>query len=354
MSDDCGYNQEVLKKNKRRNGFCCCFAFFLLLIACVLLGIFVFVGCSVTKYFGFPDNISGSIIKPPVVVVPVNDVIIDSAPLVKVLNKVCESSCKAVVVRIDSPGGSVGSSEEIYRAVKRLRDRGKVVVASLGNTAASGGYYVACGAQEIITNAGTVTGSIGVISNGVIIQQLLQKLGVSPQTDASGELKETGTPMRPATEKEKALTKCVINDIYLQFFKVVLTARNKSIDDALTTNSAEIKSIISLGQDETTETKSIVNIEDVARETSVSLQSTALLQQIADGRIITGRQAVVLGLADGIGGLNDAVNRAGVLANIGSEPHYVVQKPVGKIEEWFFSKTQTLFVKVITGVLNRL
>ena len=327
-----------------------------------LLGCAIIIGAFVNGLFGlFRDRLNedggplASLTSAPVVVVPVEGVILESRPLVKLLSKIGEtSSVKAVVLRIDSPGGSVGSSEEIYRAALSLRNKGKVVVASMGNSGASGGYYIACGANEIITNEGTVTGSIGVIADSVVIEKLLLKLGVDSQVTKSGLLKETGTPMRKPTYLESALLENVILDMYRQFFTVVLKSRGEKIDKAFEKNADFVEKIISLNVSETSSTKKAFEHGEIAKQLGCSLSSEERLSRIADGRILTGRQAVVVGLADQIGGLNDAISRAGVLANLGDNPKYTEKKPVSKLNDWLSSEAGTALDRIIYSRSNSL
>ncbi len=340
------------QKPKDKRGNSCClilFAFFGVITFVVFLLAVFCLGLFEAILNDAPQTISNSLSTAPVVVVPVEGIITDSRPMVKLLNGISEnSSYKAVVIRIDSPGGSVGSSEEIYRAISRLRDKGKVVVASMGNAAASGGYYIACAADKIVTNGGTVTGSIGVISDGIVVAQLLDKLGVEEQVTASGKLKQVGTPMRHATPIEKSLLNNVINDMYVQFFTVVLKARGDALRKALDTNHDSIERIVELPDVATSSTDFAknLNLQDISMETSTTVEAAQLLSRVADGRIITGRQAVVLGLADAVGGLNDAISTAGVLAKIGKNPRFVERKQVNRIEEWLSSESNRFIEKL--------
>lgn len=170
----------------------------------------------------------------------------------------------AVVLRIDSPGGAVAPSQEIYDAVWRLRET-KSVYASLGNVAASGGYYVASAAQTIYADPGTITGSIGAIMGVPMYRDLAEKLGVSEEVVKSGPFKDAGNPLRPLTAEERALFQKMVDDVLDQFVSAV--ARGRQMDEA-----------------------------DV--------------RPLADGRIYSGATAQSVGLVDRLGGLSDAVEAA--------------------------------------------
>lgn len=189
-----------------------------------------------------------------------------------------EKSIKAIVFRIDSPGGLVVPSQEIYEAVRRVRDGGKPVVASMGNLAASGGYYAACGADTLMANPGTTTGSIGVVAEFLNLQKLMNKIGVTFETVKSGKFKDTGSPHRELTPEDRVYLQSWIDDAFGQFVDVVARERR--------------------------------------------LSKTAVMK-IADGRVFTGRQAKALGLVDLLGDYRDAVRLAGRLGKIKGEPELV-------------------------------
>jgi len=189
-----------------------------------------------------------------------------------------ESSIKAIVLRIDSPGGAVGPSQEIYREVRRTI-QSKPVVASMGSVAASGGYYVASAASYIVANPGTLTGSIGVIIHLPNFHELFGKIGYQMTTIKSGKFKDIGNPSRDMTPEEKELLQTTIDETYRQFVRDVASARNLSEEQ---------------------------------------------VRGIADGRIIMGEKALELKLVDQLGNFEDAVNKAGELGKIEGEPE--VQK----------------------------
>lgn len=214
--------------------------------------------------------------------VEVTGTIASSGPVVDEISRFArDRTVKAIVVRLESPGGGVAASQEIYDELVRVRAQGKPVVASMGGVAASGAYYVACGADSIVANPGTLTGSIGVIMSFPNTQELLKKVGIEMQVVKTGEFKDLGSMSRPITPEERQLVGDLIGDVYDQFVTVVAVERN-------------------------------LDIEAVKR--------------IADGRVMTGRQAYDLGLVDRLGGFRDAVMLAGDLAGISGEPTVVKKR----------------------------
>ncbi len=207
-------------------------------------------------------------------VVQINGVITQSEKFIDNLEEMRRNDAvKAVVVRIDSPGGAVGASQEIYQALTQL-DAAKPVVASLGSVAASGGYYAALGARTIVANPGTVTASIGVIMKIPNLQKLMEKVGIATTVIKSGKLKDLGSISRELTPEEKAVLENVMDDIHNQFISDVASRRHL------------------------TETK---------------------VREIADGRILSGRQARDLGLVDELGNIRTAADIAAKEAGIQGE-----------------------------------
>lgn len=186
-----------------------------------------------------------------------------------------DSSVRAVVVRLDSPGGGVAASQEIYEAVRRVRDVGKPVVASLGGVAASGAYYVACAADSIVANPGTLTGSIGVIMSFPNTEELFRKVGVRFEVVKTGKFKDMGSLSRPMTSEERELLQGVLSNVYDQFVDAISEGRSLDRRDIL---------------------------------------------PYADGRIFSGDQARELGFVDRLGDLNDAVQLAANMAGIEGRP----------------------------------
>jgi protease-4 len=215
--------------------------------------------------------------KDAVAIVRVEGPILDSYQTVEELKIFAEDPLvKAIVVRIDSPGGGVAPSQEIYNAVKRVRkEKNKTVIASMGTVAASGGYYIAVATDRILANPGTLTGSIGVIMQLANFQELLEKIGVKNVVVKSGKFKDIGSPFRPMQDEDRKLLQLVMNDVHRQFIDVV--AEGRSLD-------------------------------------------LAEVEQLADGRVFTGQQAKSILLVDDIGDLHDAIKLAGELGGIEGEP----------------------------------
>ncbi len=189
---------------------------------------------------------------------------------------------KAILIRVDSPGGVVTPSHEIYDEIRRIRDAGTPVVVSMGTLAASGGYYVSCPADVIVANPGTLTGSIGVIMEFPVVRELMDKVGVEVEVIKSDVHKDIGSPFRFMGESDRELLQGVVADVYDQFVEVVSTERD-------------------LPEDE--------------------------VRAIADGRIFSGRQALDLGLVDTLGTLEDAKRIVADLAGIKGEPRLIRPRP---------------------------
>src|SRR5574340_502438 len=210
-----------------------------------------------------------------VAVVKLEGVITDSADIEKQFQDLEErDDVKGVVIRVNSPGGAVGPSQEIYSGIKRLR-KTKKVVASMGAIAASGGYYASVAAEKIVANPGTITGSIGVIVEFIDAEDLLSKIGLKGYVVKSGKYKDTGSPFRKMETDEKELLQGVISDVNGQFIKAVAEGRN-------------------------------MKVEDVAA--------------VADGRIFSGSQAKARGLVDSLGDLTDAIDLCAKMAGIKGKP----------------------------------
>lgn len=260
--------------------------------------------------------------------VRIEDAIMDGSRTLQALEYFTKNrDIEAVLIRVDSPGGAVGTSQEIFEAIKKLKARKKVIV-SMGNVAASGGYYVSCAADEIYSNPGTLTGSIGVILGLVNAQDLAKKVGISYEPIKSGKFKDIGSMARPVTEEERKLLDGVIKDTYNQFVEAILSQRKTQIQKAL----ADLPK------------------KDPAVAAVVGAEATpeALLRAIADGRIFTGRQALTYGLVDKIGTQNDAMKRAGELIGI-SKPELYEYKPRRSLREMIESGAES----AIAGPLRK-
>ena len=254
------------------------FGVFLLVLIFVLFFLVVF-GITI-----FTEDRSVFSLRDKIGIVTIGEVIRDSSPIVDQLVKYGkDDSVKAVVLRVDSPGGGVVPSQEIYDAVLSLKKKKKVVV-SMGSVATSGGYYVACAADKIVANPGTITGSIGVIVHFSNVEELFKKIGLRPTIIKSGKYKDIGSPFRDMTADEKRLIQKVVDDIYDQFLEAISLNRKISKDK---------------------------------------------VAEIADGRIFTGRQALKMGLVDFLGDKEYAINLAAKLSGIKGEPEMVYPKEKG-------------------------
>jgi protease-4 len=189
---------------------------------------------------------------------------------------------KGILLRIDSPGGGVSASQEIYSEVKYAKAKGKKVVVSMGSLAASGGYYIACPADIIVANPGTLTGSIGVIMEFPVVDDLMKKLGIRFEVIKSREHKDIGSPFRKMTDQERQLLNETTLDIYDQFVQVIIDNRKITKEKVL---------------------------------------------QFADGRIFSGRQAQILGLVDSLGTYEDAIKITAKMCGISGEPQIIKERP---------------------------
>jgi protease-4 len=254
--------------------------FFAIVATLLIVGAFAVVGLMLVRRISSP--VPGLIsVREKVGVVPIEGITgldVESREVIEQLDTFNSNpAIKAIVVRIMSPGGSVGPSQEIYDKILEVSSE-KKVVASLADVAASGGYYVAAAADKIVSNPGTITGSIGVIAEFPNWEKLFEKIGITQAVVKSGEFKDLGNPNRPLTEEEKALLQGVIDDVYKQFLKAIVDGRGMEIENVL---------------------------------------------PYADGRIFSGKQALSYGLVDELGGLEAAVRLAGTLGGIEGKPEVV-------------------------------
>jgi len=258
-----------------------------MLVFGVLGGLFV-VSLWLFSYFaGREESLFGS---EKIAVVEVRGVILDPQPIVEKLIKYRKNeNIKAIILRIDSPGGAVGPAQEIYSEIKKAKKE-KRVLASMGSVAASGGYYVACAADRIIANPGSITGSIGVIMESLNGEELLRKIGLETMVVKSGKHKDLGSPTRKMTEEERKLLQDVLDNVHEQFIRAVAEGRNLPVEK---------------------------------------------IRPMADGRIFSGDQAFALGLVDALGGLEDTIAMAAQMAGITGEPEVIYpEKKRTSILEW--------------------
>jgi len=211
-----------------------------------------------------------------------------SDKIVQQIKRLRKMRVKAVVIRINSPGGTIGACQEIVEEIWKLKEAGIPVVASMGDVAASGGYYVASVCDKIILNPGTMTGSIGVMMGSSNLEELLDKVGIKPEIIKSGKYKDMGAYYREFTDEERRMIQDMVDDSYSQFIKTISRGRNIPLEK---------------------------------------------LEPLAQGQIFTGSQAVENGLADEIGNLNTALDVVRKLAGIKGECQ-IIEAP-GPFEKFF-------------------
>ncbi len=217
-----------------------------------------------------------------VAVVELEGIILQADGVVRELNEHRDNpSVRAVVVRVNSPGGVVAPTQEIYAAIQRVRKSGKPVVASLGSVAASVGYYVATAADRIYASPGTLTGSIGVIMQMANLEGLLKKVGVDYVVVKSGQYKDICNFARTMTSDERRVLQALLDDVFNQFVEAV--AKGRKLD-------------------------------------------RATVEGFADGRIVSGQQAKELKMVDALGGLDDAIEGAATLAGLPPKPRLILPR----------------------------
>ena len=271
----------------------------ILTVLAILAGIALLLGVALVVILKVFTPASSSLFSEKIGVIQIEGRISDSRVITSQLVKFKkDKGIKAIILRINSPGGGVGPTQEIYREVIKA-GKTKKVIASMGSVAASGGYYIASAADKIVANPGTITGSIGVLMEFVRLEDLLNKIGVNVEVLKSGEFKDIGSPHRKLTAQERELLNALVADIQKQFVKDVATGRNLSVEE---------------------------------------------VQKIADGRIFSGAQAKELGLVDVLGNFQDTVEIAKDMAGIKGEVTLVYSKR-GKLPLWdLLLETATRFV----------
>jgi len=212
-----------------------------------------------------------------------------------------DDSIKALVLRVNSPGGGVVPSQEIYDEVKRAAAKKKVVV-SMGSLAASGGYYISAPASKIVANPGTITGSIGVIMEVPNVKVLLDKIGVKTEVIKSGKHKDLASPFRAMGEEERAILQGVMDDVHAQFIAAVSEGRKMPVDK---------------------------------------------VREIADGRVFSGRQAIKAGLVDELGDLEYAIKAAAKMVGIKGEPEVIAKKEKNHILDLLSGRIQESVSKIL-------
>jgi len=273
------------------------YLFFILVHTSVLCGTLIFISLVVTISVSTPEY------GDKVGIIEIEGMITDAIPFIQDLNYFYKNDqVKAILVRINSPGGGVAPSQEIYREIKKSKNE-KPIIVSMGTVAASGGYYIASAANGIVANTGTITGSIGVIMGFTNFEALFKKIGLKTSVIKSGELKDMGSPTRPMTPEEEQFLQSFVKEIHEQFILDVSQGRDMPIDE---------------------------------------------IRSIADGRILTGEQAKKLGLVDRIGNYNDAVQWAGRLGGIQGEISimYPPKPPLGIIEDLIQNEIHSWISKI--------
>jgi protease-4 len=216
-----------------------------------------------------------------IAIVEVKGVIAQSSGIIEELQQYLDDKdVKAIILRIDSPGGGVGPAQEIYREIMKIKPRKKVVT-SMGSVAASGGYYIASASDLIVANPGTITGSIGVIMQFSNFEELLKKIGIKGVVLKSGEHKDIGSPFREMTPEEKKIMQEVLDNVHQQFIQAVADGRK---------------------------------------------MDRSKVVEIADGRILTGEQAKNLGLVDQMGNLQDTIDITAKMVGIVGKPNVLYPK----------------------------
>ena len=241
-------------------------------------------------------------------VVKIEGTIVESEPIIEKIIKFRKSkNIKAIILRINSPGGMVVPSQEIYQEVKKACREKKVVV-SMESIAASGGYYIACTADKIVANPGTLVGSIGVILQIENIEELLDKIGLKREIVKSGKYKDIGSMTRPMTKEEEAILQGFSDNIYYQFVDAVAEGRDMKREEVL---------------------------------------------KLADGRIFTGEQAIKLGLIDRLGNLQDTISMTGEMVGIEGEPKVVYpKKKRPSVFDFIFEEASKSIARIMENIVH--
>jgi protease-4 len=280
------------------------------IVMAILGGVAIFLGAAMFILLKMVGPSSRLSFGEKIGVISVEGAILDSQTILSQLVSFKEDKdIRAVIIRINSPGGAVAPSQEIYREIQKT-SQVKKVVASLGSVAASGGYYVAAAADHIVANPGTITGSIGVIVEFVQIEDLLNKIGVGFEVLKSGQFKDIGSPHRKLTPQDKAVIQGLIGDIQEQFVQAVAEGRKLPVEK---------------------------------------------VREIADGRVFSGEKAKALGLVDGLGNFQDAVETTKEMAGIRGEAELVYPKKPGlRILDLFRDEAARSLAGLLAGLRSRI
>lgn len=276
----------------------------LLIVLTILLVVAIVLGGTLLLALHFFNPSSTGLFEEKIGVVSITGTISSSKKISSALVKFAkDDSISAIILRINSPGGGVGATQEIYREVQKITPL-KPVVASMGSIAASGGYYVAAPATKIVSNPGTITGSIGVFIQFVRLEELLNKIGVDLEIVKSGEFKDMGSPDRKLTQRDREIIDALIKDLQGQFVTAVASGRNLSVEK---------------------------------------------VQEIADGRIFSGARAKDLGLVDFMGNFQDAVEITKKIVGIKGDVALVYpKKSTGELWNLFLKSSVGNIVGVLT------
>ena len=247
-----------------------------------------------------------------IALVRIQGMLMDSQNIVRQLSDYRHNpGVRGILLRIDSPGGAVAPAQEIYSEIMKLRADHKTVYASMGTVAASGGYYIACAADYVLANPGTLTGSIAAVMVFSNIEELTNKIGVKPVIIKSGKYKDVGSPLRAMNPEERKLLQNVVDDVHQQFVQAVAKGRGLSVSE---------------------------------------------VKEIADGRIMTGQQALKLKLIDEIGGLEKTLELLAKKIGVEGRPRVIEEKEKTPFFDWLLqsSLSSRLIETLIPASLPRL
>jgi protease-4 len=249
----------------------------------ITASVLLFFGFIVLALLGESDDAAVSLGGKRIGLIEVHGVIANPTDFIRQIKRFSkDNSIPVIVLDIDSPGGGVAASQEMYEEIGKAKEKGKKIVAAMRSVAASGGYYIACAADTIVANPGTITGSIGVIFEFPVVEGLLKKVGVRFEVVKSGAMKDVGSMWRDMTPQERKMVQDLINDTYDQFVDVIVKERELNRREVL---------------------------------------------QLADGRVFTGRIAKDLKLIDELGNLEDALKIANEMGGMSGEPKVVKERP---------------------------
>jgi len=230
-----------------------------------------------------------------IALIHVSGMLMDSRDIVRQLSDHRHNpQVRGIILRIDSPGGAVAPAQEIYSEIMKLRAEHKTVYASMGTVAASGGYYIACAADYVLANPGTLTGSISAVMAFNNIEELTKKIGVKPNVIKSGKFKDVGSPLRAMSPDEQKLLQNVVDDVHQQFVQAIAKGRNLPL---------------------------------------------AQIHKIADGRIMTGQQALGHKLIDEVGGLEKTIELLAKKLGIEGRPKVIEQKETIPFLDWLLQSS---------------